>query len=95
MVDPSLFSDEAEHTLYRVLQETRVSALGRIEQQDFLEALTVIGGLKWAVDSFFDAVMVMAEDPAVKTNRLALLTVIQHLFLRVADFSRLTASGQS
>lgn len=95
LVDPSLFSDEAEHTLYRVLQETRVSALSRIEQQDFLEALTVIGGLKWAVDSFFDAVMVMAEDPAVKTNRLALLTVIQHLFLRVADFSRLTASGQS
>lgn len=91
-VDPSLFTDEAEHTLYRVLQETRSAALAKVASQDYLEALTIIAGLKWAVDAFFDAVMVMSEDQAVRMNRLALLTVVQHIFLKVADFSRLTAS---
>jgi glycyl-tRNA synthetase beta subunit len=42
-----------------------------------------------AVDAFFDAVMVMAEDQAVRTNRLALLTAISCLFGKVADFNRL------
>ncbi len=88
-VDPALFKDEAEHTLYRVLQETSTIALQRIEQHQYLDALADIAGLKWAVDAFFDAVMVMAEDQAVRTNRLALLTSISRLFNRIADFSRL------
>ena len=89
-VDPALFQDEAEHTLYRVLQETKTAAQGKIEQHQYLEALSDIAGLKWAVDAFFDAVMVMAEDSAVRTNRLALLTTINRLFSKIADFSRLT-----
>jgi len=89
-VDPALFQDEAEHTLYRVLQETKTAAQAKIEQHQYLEALSDIAGLKWAVDAFFDAVMVMAEDAAVRTNRLALLTTINRLFSKIADFSRLT-----
>jgi Glycyl-tRNA synthetase, beta subunit len=88
-VAPALFQDEAEHTLYRVLQETKLSASDKIQQQQYLEALTDIAGLKWAVDAFFDAVMVMAEDSAVRNNRLALLTTINRLFSRIADFGRL------
>ena len=88
-VDPSLFKDEAEHTLYRVLQETKNAAQQKVEQHQYLEALADIAGLKWAVDAFFDAVMVMAEDQAVRTNRLALLTAINRLFGKVADFGRL------
>ncbi len=88
-VDPALFTDEAEHTLYRVLQETRTAAQEKVEQHQYLEALSDIAGLKWAVDAFFDAVMVMAEDQAVRTNRLALLTTINRLFGKVADFGKL------
>lgn len=88
-VDPTLFSDEAEHTLYRVLQETRAAALDKIGDSQYLEALSDIASLKWAVDAFFDAVMVMAEDPAVRANRLALLTSINRLFSKIADFNRL------
>lgn len=88
-VDPALFKDEAEHTLYRVLQETSTAAVQRIDQQQYLDALADIAGLKWAIDAFFDAVMVMAEDQAVRNNRLGLLTAINRLFNRIADFSKL------
>ena len=89
-VNPALFQDESEHTLYRVLQETKTAAQVKIEQQQYLEALSDIAGLKWAVDAFFDAVMVMADDPAVRTNRLALLTTINRLFSKIADFGKLS-----
>jgi glycyl-tRNA synthetase beta chain len=49
--------------------------------------LKALSGLRPAVDSFFDEVMVMADDPAVRDNRLALLAGLQALFLRVADVS--------
>jgi glycyl-tRNA synthetase beta chain len=88
-VVPALFQDEAEHTLYRVLQETKTAAQEKIEHHQYLEALSDIAGLKWAVDAFFDAVMVMAEDQAVRHNRLALLTTINRLFSRIADFGKL------
>jgi glycyl-tRNA synthetase beta chain len=88
-VVPALFKDEAEHTLYRVLQETGTTAREKIEQHHYLEALSDIAGLRWAVDAFFDAVMVMAEDPEVRINRLALLTTINRLFGKIADFGRL------
>ncbi len=90
-VDPSLFRDEAEHTLYRVVQETKTATHDKINRHQYLEALSDIAGLKWAVDAFFDAVMVMAEDLPVRTNRLALLTSINRLFGKIADFNRLAA----
>jgi glycyl-tRNA synthetase beta chain len=90
-VDPALFRDEAEHTLYRVVQETKTATHDKINRHQYLEALSDIAGLKWAVDAFFDAVMVMAEDLPVRTNRLALLTSINRLFGKIADFSRLAA----
>lgn len=90
-VSPTLFQDEAEHALYRVLQETNVAASEKIQSQQYLEALTDIAGLKGAVDAFFDAVMVMAEDADICNNRLALLTTINRLISRIADFGKLAA----
>ena len=55
----------------------------------YAEALRRLAGLREPVDVFFDRVMVMAEDPALRDNRLALLNELSSLFLRVADFSRL------
>jgi glycyl-tRNA synthetase beta chain len=53
--------------------------------------LREIGSLRPSVDAFFDGVMVMAEDEAVKRNRLALLTQVAGLFSGLADFSRIAA----
>ena len=57
--------------------------------REYTSALKLLGALRKAVDAFFDGVMVMADDPAVRANRLALLARIQSLFLHAADLSRL------
>jgi glycyl-tRNA synthetase beta chain len=88
-VDPSLFDDEAEKNLYEVIQSVKCSADGLISDGQWLDALTVIATLRGPVDSFFDKVMVMAEDQRVRVNRLALLTIIARLFGKIADFSRI------
>jgi glycyl-tRNA synthetase beta chain len=89
-VDPALFQDEAEHTLYKAFQEAKVKAETEIADQNYLKALAEIAAIKWAVDGFFDAVMVMADEEKVRANRLALLTAISRLFGKVADFGKLS-----
>jgi glycyl-tRNA synthetase beta chain len=54
---------------------------------DYQSALTKLASLREAVDNFFDNVMVMADDEAVKNNRLALLSQLSRLFLNTADIS--------
>ena len=61
----------------------------RIAARDYAAALKQLATLRPAVDAFFDKVMVMAEDAAVRTNRLTLLGSMQRLFLEIADLSRL------
>jgi glycyl-tRNA synthetase beta chain len=53
-------------------------------------ALRAIATLRGAVDAFFDGVMVMAEDPAVRDNRFALLALVAGLFENIADFSKIS-----
>ncbi len=88
-VDPALFQDEAEAHLYEAVQTAKIAAERLIASGAWLDALTEIATLRGPVDRFFDGVMVMAEDPLVRTNRLALLTTIARLFGRIADFSRI------
>ncbi|CAH2031846.1 glycine--tRNA ligase subunit beta [Trichlorobacter ammonificans] len=88
---PDKFQDEAEHTLYKAFQEAKVKVDAETGKGAYLEALTEIAAIKWAIDGFFDAVMVMADDQDVRGNRLALLTAINRLFGKIADFSRLSA----
>ena len=59
------------------------------DQGDYKAALLQLAGLREVVDTFFDKVMVMAEDVELRNNRLALLNTLRGLFLRVADLSRL------
>ena len=54
-----------------------------------MEALDTLATLRQPVDDFFDQVMVMADDNAIRHNRLALLASLQALFLEVADISEL------
>ena len=58
-----------------------------IENQEYEKALTVILKMKEPVDAFFDAVMVMDEDPVLRNNRLALLARLKALFDDIADLS--------
>jgi glycyl-tRNA synthetase beta chain len=58
---------------------------------DYTGALTHMAQSREAVDQFFEEVMVMAEDTAVRANRLALLAHLRQLMNRVADISRLSA----
>ena len=71
------------------LERLRPGVEWLLDRRDYAPAMQQLAGLRPAVDAFFEQVMVMAEDPAVRTNRLALLARLRTLFLRVADLSRL------
>jgi glycyl-tRNA synthetase beta chain len=58
-----------------------------LTKRDYASALSKLSMLRPAVDSFFDGVMVNAEDPALRRNRLALLAQLRGLFTRIADLS--------
>jgi glycyl-tRNA synthetase beta chain len=61
-----------------------------LEARRYTDALSTLAKLRQPVDQFFDDVMVMADDMAVRNNRLALLSQMRALFLDVADISRLS-----
>ncbi len=90
-VQAGLFQEQAEHDLYAAVQSVAATVGERIASRDYLTALTEISGLRGAVDAFFDRVMVMAEDEAVRNNRLALLTGIARMVGAIADFGKLSA----
>ncbi len=85
----SLCEMDAERALASALREVTPRAQLRIDARDYLGALTELSTLRPMVDAFFDGVMVNADDPVVRRNRLALLASVQHLFLAIADLSRL------
>ena len=86
-VDSALFEEDAEKALAEKLGslESKLSPL--FEAGDYESALFELASLQAPVDQFFDNVMVMAENEAVKQNRLALLNRLRNLFLQVADVS--------
>jgi glycyl-tRNA synthetase beta chain len=86
----SLFSDPAEQNLYRAFLEAREKIEFHLGKRTYELALQEMTLMKKPIDDFFDGVMVMVEDEAIRNNRLALLDGIGQLFLRVADFSKLT-----
>jgi glycyl-tRNA synthetase beta chain len=88
-VDPALFQDAAEGGLYESFQMVKSSVDVSISNNAWLDALTEIATLRGPVDTFFDKVMVMAEDERVKNNRLALLTAIARMIGRIANFARI------
>ncbi len=58
-----------------------------IEKRRYVDTLRALAALRAPVDAFFDGVMVMADDPAKRQNRLALLAGLRRMFLQVADIS--------
>ncbi|PIE83724.1 MAG: glycine--tRNA ligase subunit beta [Candidatus Contendobacter odensis] len=88
-VNPDLLLEDAEHALAARLTILSSEAMPLMEHGAYHEALTLLVGLREPVDTFFDQVLVMVEDMALRKNRLALLNRLGNLFLKVADFSRL------
>jgi glycyl-tRNA synthetase beta chain len=88
-VDPRLFEAEAERSLASALEAARDAADCCIATGDYTGALTRLASLQIPVDRFFDEVLVMADDAAVRTNRLALLARLEARFLAIADIARL------
>lgn len=88
-VDESLLSEEAEKKLFEALSALSQTVEPMFDSGDYEAALSQLSSLRDPVDAFFDSVMVMADDDAVKNNRIALLNTMNQLFLRAADLSRL------
>jgi glycyl-tRNA synthetase beta chain len=89
-VQPSLFSEPAEQHLYQSFLDAKERIESHLNQRDYPAAILVMTRMKGPIDEFFDRVMVMVEDEAIRNNRLALLDGIGQLFLRIADFSKLS-----
>ncbi len=89
VIDTSKLTDVSEQALAEQLTIMTQQVIPLFDKRDYESALTKLSGLRETVDQFFDEVMVMTDDAALRDNRLALLTQLQNLFLRVADLSRL------
>ncbi len=90
-VQPALLAEPAEQRLYGAMTETRQAVDQAFARSDFSATLKALASLRDDVDAFFNEVMVMAEDPALRANRLALLQSLHAMMNRVADISRLAA----
>lgn len=88
-VDPDLFEQQEERQLHAVVQPLTEAVTALARKGDYQASLEKLADVREAVDAFFDKVMVMADAPAVRTNRLALLGQLARLFSSVADISRL------
>ena len=87
--DSSLLSEAAEKALAEQLDSLSAQVESRYQQQQYREVLETTAALRAPVDAFFEDVMVMVDDDAVRANRLQLLRSVQQLCSRVADISRL------
>jgi glycyl-tRNA synthetase beta chain len=92
-VDASKLTDEAEKVLHREVSQVRDAVHSLVKGDDYQGAMARVVPLKPFVDSFFEQVMVMAEDRALRENRVRLLMEIGGLFGTVADFSKIQAES--
>jgi glycyl-tRNA synthetase beta chain len=90
-VDTARLVEPAEAALADALARTAPQADSAFERGDYTGSLQALAALKQPVDAFFDGVMVNAEDPALRNNRLALLARLHAAMNRVADLSKLAA----
>jgi len=88
-VNSELFVEEAEKHLFEQLTSISERITPLLAQAQYTQALTELSTLREIVDHFFDDVMVMADDEALKNNRIALLGLLQGQFIQVADLSLL------
>ncbi len=88
-VSTVLLTESAERDLARQIESLERTLTPMFDAGNYTEAMKRLAGLRPQVDEFFDKVMVMVDEEAVRDNRLALLSGVSALFLRVADLSKL------
>jgi glycyl-tRNA synthetase beta chain len=88
-VDEGLLAEDIEREVFSLLAGVEADAVPALAGLDFKGAALALELLCGPVDRLFDEVLIMAEDPALRGNRLSLLARIDALFNRVADFSKL------
>jgi glycyl-tRNA synthetase beta chain len=91
-LDPKKLSEDAESALHDAMLSASDSIAPLMRKRAYADALTQLAKLRDPVDKFFDDVMVMTDDKALRQNRLALLSDLRDLFLDIADISRLSIS---
>ncbi|MGE0154125.1 MAG: glycine--tRNA ligase subunit beta [Reyranellaceae bacterium] len=87
--DPALFRQDEEKAVAAALDAAMPRVDKALAAEDFVAAMAALAGLRGPLDAFFDKVTVNADDAALRTNRLNLLTRIRSAMDRVADFSKI------
>jgi glycyl-tRNA synthetase beta chain len=91
MVQAALLIESAEKALHAQLEQVTPRVQSQLAEREYTGALSALAALREPVDTFFNDVMVNAEDPALRANRLALLGALHQQMNCVADISRLAA----
>jgi glycyl-tRNA synthetase beta chain len=91
-IDPATLGEPAERTLHARIGEVRGRLDPRLAARDYRAVLDELAQLRGPIDAFFESIFVMDEDLTVRNRRLALLTQVHRLFLRVADFRQIGGS---
>jgi glycyl-tRNA synthetase beta chain len=91
-INASLMADAAEKNLFSAMQKLSPQVSAHMQNQHYTGALKELAGVRGEVDQFFNDVMVMHDDLAVRNNRIALLRELDGLMNQVADISKLAAS---
>ena len=92
-VDAGLFQEPAESALHQTAQAGQQEYAAAMADGRYGHALDVLVRMKGPIDDFFNAVMVNADDPAVRGNRLSLLKAVDDMFMSFADFSQIMVQG--
>ena len=90
-VDATLLAEPAELALFEATRQISTRVQSAFAAGDFNGALLILATIRPQVDAFFNDVMVMAEDPALRNNRIALLALLHGILNQVADISKLAA----
>jgi len=93
-VETAKFQHPSESALHKAVVEERGKMGSALESGDYGKVLESLVGLKTVIDDFFAAVMVNAEEQAIRSNRLSLLKEVDELFMSFADFSQIVVQGR-
>jgi glycyl-tRNA synthetase beta chain len=93
-VDKELCKEPVEQELGEALLRAAAQVTSLLADSKFADALDALAALKAPIDAFFNGVMVMAEDSALRRNRLALLVQVRNLFRQYADFSKIQVESK-
>ncbi|RDH82821.1 MAG: glycine--tRNA ligase subunit beta [endosymbiont of Galathealinum brachiosum] len=88
-IEQNLLQETAEKNLNDQLQKMSAKVTPKLDSGDYSDALKQLASMRDPIDAFFDQVMVMADDDALKNNRIALLNQLHSMFIKAADLSRL------